>query len=281
MKMRLIEPMTLVGPGGVMMQIGICAGPEFAAVASKAGVDYFEWTVGAYLQPRQDEAAFKTAVQKVKSTPSSCPAVNIFIPADLKITGPSVDMPALTAYAETALERARQAGVKVIVFGSGGARRIPEGFERQAAEAQLVNFGRMLGPLARQAGVMIAVEPLNRKECNILNSVAESALYVRKVDHPSFRLLVDAYHWALEDESPQAIADNGDLLVHAHIATKTSRLPPGAEDFDFLPFFQALSQARYNERISIEAKLPPIDDQSHLEEVLRTAVSSIRAQMAG
>ncbi len=50
-------------------------------------------------------------------------------------------------------------GIGIIVFGSGGARRIPEGFDRQRAHGQLVAFCRMVGPIAREHGVIIAVEP--------------------------------------------------------------------------------------------------------------------------
>ena len=261
------------------MQLGLCAGPEYAPAAHQAGLEYFEWSVGAYLQPRQEAAFFADTLQKVKSAPLTCPAVNVFIPGDLKITGPTVDMAALTGYVETALERARLAGIQVIVFGSGGARRVPDGFERQKAENQLLDFGRMVGQLASQVGVMIAVEPLNRKECNILNSVMESAAYVRRVNHPAVRLLVDAYHWAKEAESPDAIVQNGDLLVHAHIATPANRLPPGSEDFDFVPFFQALRQSGYQSRLSIEAALPVVEEQDQTVKVLQTAVNLMRSLM--
>ena len=263
------------------MQLGVCAGTEYAPAAMQAGLDYFEWSVGAFLQPRQEADAFTAIFQKVKAAPLPCPAVNVFIPGDLKITGPTVDMTALTRYAETALERARLAGIQVIVFGSGGARRVPDGFDRQTAEEQLIKFGRMLGKHASQAGVTIAVEPLNRQECNILNSVTESAVYVRRVDHPSVRLLVDAYHWAKEVEKPEAIMQNGDILVHAHIATKNNRQPPGAEEFDFVPFFQALRQAGYHGRLSIEAALPAVDEQSKLVSTLQNAVYLMRSLATG
>jgi hypothetical protein len=41
--------------------------------------------------------------------------------------------------------------------------------------------------------VTIAVEPLNRRETNVWNATRECADYVRQVNHPHVRLLVDAY----------------------------------------------------------------------------------------
>lgn len=238
------------------MQYGICGDPEVAALAAQVGFEYFEWTVGSYLQPLEEEAAFERARQRARRAGLPCPAVNVFIPPALKITGPQVDWEGLERYVETATRRARTAGVEVIVFGSGGARRIPEGFPRQEAMAQLERFGAMAAQRAACYGVTLAVEPLNRQECNVLNTVSEAAAYVRRVGHPHLRLLIDAYHWAKEAELVDGILENRDLIVHAHIATPPHRLPPGVEPYDFQSFLTALRQARYDGRLSIEASLP-------------------------
>ncbi|MEZ4560207.1 MAG: TIM barrel protein [Caldilineaceae bacterium] len=86
---------------------------------------------------------------------------------------------------------------------------MPDDFDRERAWAQLVDFGRLIGPLAVDHGVTIAVEPLNYAECNVLNTVAESAAYARDVDHPGVRLLVDAYHRARNEEPTDAIVAAG------------------------------------------------------------------------
>ncbi len=243
------------------MRFGVCGDPEIAAPAAKAGFDYFEWSVGEFLKPLEDETAFQIALAQVKSAPLPCEAVNVFVPAKLKITGPAVDFPALQTYVSIALQRAEEAGVKVIVFGSGGARNVPEGFPPAAAWDQLVDFCGMLGPLAENHGVIIAIEPLNRKECNVINSVGEALSLARHVQHPAIRVLVDAYHWSKENESSQDIINAGPLLAHAHIATLANRRTPGFEPQDFLPFFQALHLAGYSQRISIEAQIDTPSDE--------------------
>lgn len=254
------------------MEFGLCGGPEIAETAKKAGLGYFEWTVTSFLQPRNQGSAFNDTLTEVKGASIPCPVVNVFIPGDLKITGPDVNELVLEEYLQTALERAEKSGVEIIVFGSGGARRIPENFDRSAAEKQIIKFARQLTGMAAKRNVKIALEPLNRGECNILNSVSECADLVRKIGHPNFRLLVDAYHWALENESSKAIVDAGDLIIHAHIATPANRLVPGAEPYDFSVFFEALRSAGYKGRLSIEARL----DQSRIEVELRDAVTLMR-----
>ena len=250
------------------MKIGICGGPELVVLAENAGMDYFEWSVNALLQPRNSLESFMETLTQVKQLPLSCPVVNVFVPGDLKITGPDVNEQALEEYIQTALERAEMAGVEIIVFGSGGARSVPDNFERSTAMRQLTKFSRRLAQLASSRGVKIALEPLNRLECNIFTSVSECADFVREINHPNFRLLVDAYHWAKEGESTEAIVEAGDLLIHAHIATPENRLAPGNEDFDFGPFFEALKMAEYTGRLSIEARL----NSSRIETELKQAV---------
>jgi sugar phosphate isomerase/epimerase len=238
------------------MYFGICGDPSIVKKAAQAGYDYFEWSVGGLLKPREDEVAFIAALDSVNKASLPCPVVNVFIPPDLKITGPAVDLAALEQYVATACRRARQAGVGVIVFGSGGARRIPEGFDRGVAWRQMLDFVEMLSPIAAAQNVTIAVEPLNKAECNILNTVGECARLVREANHSAIRLLVDAYHLLKDGDSLEDVATNGDLLVHVHVATVPDRLAPGMQPCDLQPFFNSLKRCGYNGRASIEGNLP-------------------------
>lgn len=248
------------------MKFGVCGSPALAQVAARVGYDYFEMTVGALLKPREDETAFQAALAEMRAAQLPCPVLNVFIPADLKITGPDVNMAALEQYVTIACQRARQADVKAIVFGSGGARRVPEGFDHAAARKQIIQFCQMLGPIAARNDITIVIEPLNLTECNILNTVAECAGIVRAVDHPAVQLLVDAYHLLKDNDSLEDVVAYGELLAHAHIATIPNRLPPGLEPCDLRPFFQALQRGGYDGRISIEGKIN--EDEAELRSAL-------------
>ena len=73
--------------------------------------------------------------------------------------------------------------------------------------------------IAASHGVLIVAEPLNRGECNIINTVAEAMEYVQAVNHPNFNCLVDSYHLWLESaaksEQPRVLisadSDGGSL----------------------------------------------------------------------
>ena len=244
------------------MLFGICGGPEIAPTARAAGYDYIELSTQTHLVGEADETVFQPILAQIRQCGLPCLASNVFVPAHLKITGPEVDFDHLTQYVSIVLERAERAGIKSIVFGSGGARRIPDGFDRERASDQLIAFGRMLAPVAASHGVTIAVEPLNTGETNVLTSVREGLQYVKEVNHPAFRLLVDAYHWAKEQEPTADIVAAGPWLAHAHIATYANRLPPGAEVCDFAAFFSALKQGGYDLRLSIEAGWQDLSTQA-------------------
>lgn len=253
------------------MLYGICGGPDNAPLAKTVGYDYLELNVQTHLQGEADEDIFLPILDKIKSCGLPCLAANVFVPSHLKITGPEVDFTRLTRYVSTVLERAERAGIRAIVFGSGGARRIPDGFDLYQAYTQLIAFGRMVAPISNDHGVTIAVEPLNRGETNVLNSVSEGLDYVKDVNHPAFRLLVDAYHWAKENEPVTDIISAGPWLAHAHISTYANRLPPGTEVCNFAPFFAALKQGRYDQCLSIEARWDDLNAQagSALQELKR------------
>jgi sugar phosphate isomerase/epimerase len=247
------------------MHFGVCGGPEIGRLAKEAGFDYFEWSVSGLLHPRDAEPVFEQALAEARAVGLPCPVVNVFLPGDLKLTGPTVDRTALESYVSIALRRAETAGVKCIVFGSAGARNVPDGFDRAAAWAQLVDFCQMLGPIAQRHGVTIAIEPLNRSECNIINTVAEGARLAREVDHPNIKLLADGYHWAKDSDAVAGIVENGDLLVHTHVAVVDGRRPPRPGD-TCAPFFAALKQAGYDGRMSIEGQID--NPQSELPKAL-------------
>ncbi len=236
------------------MKFGVCTGFENAAAVKSAGFDYVELNVQAHLVPEKDEAEFAPIYEKIKALPIPALAANCFLPGHLKPVGPSYNESKLARYVENACGRAMRVGIQKLVFGSGGARQIPDGFSRDEAEAQLVEFGKLAAHIAAACGVTIVVEPLNKAECNVLTSVGESAKYVRKVGSPSFRLLVDAYHFMKDDNDFAALADAAPLLVHAHIATQPGRLPPGIEPTDFSKFFKTLKAGGFDGTISVEAK---------------------------
>ena len=140
------------------------------------------------------------------------------------------------------------------MFGSGGARRVPDGFSRDDAFKQLVDFGRRAAAEARRHDITIAIEPLRRQETNIINSAAEGLELVNAVDDPGFQLMIDFYHLASEGEDPAIVLRAREHIRHLHMANPRGRVFPLAwDEFDYAPFFANLRAIGYDRRISVEA----------------------------
>lgn len=252
--------------------IGVCTSVKNHEVLRKAGCSYIEESVQRFLVPTENEERFLQNYRESEKSGLPVYACNGFLPGRLKSVGPDAAHHEILAYAETAFRRANKAGVRIIVFGSGGSRGIPEGFDAEQAEEQFVKLLKKMGPIARKYNVIVVIEPLNRAECNFINTVAEGADVVRRVGHPNIKLLADFYHMSREGERPEAMMDAGGLLEHCHIAEKERRTPPGVAGDDFTGYFRALKEINYTGRISVECRW------DNLAQQLPRAVANLRQQ---
>ena len=176
-------------------------------------------------------------------------------------------------YVSAGLRRAGKLGAKVVVFGSGRSRMVPLGYDKSRATEQIEEFLRLARRLRRISDITIALEPLNREECNIVNSVPEALAIAQAVDRPHIRVLSDLYHVAKESQPYSETAAAGDFLAHVHVAGAENRRIPDARDSDYLTaYFSHLKQIGYDARISIEGKIDDLSGQGpEALEVLRKA----------
>ena len=242
--------------------LGICAGPDKSALLKQLGYDYIEPPVIELLKPLENDEAFQTELLKLKQ--SALPAISCinFIPATLKSVGPEPLHDQILSYAETTFRRAGAAKLKYIVFGSGGSRRIPEGFAKDKAVVQFKELLSRMAPLAQKNNIIIVIEPLNKGEVNFINSLEEGAEIVNSVNHKNVRLLTDIYHMLKENESPAEILKYGKLIYHCHIAEKETRSAPGIKGDDFRPYLDALRSVGYKGGISLECRWTDFDSEA-------------------
>ena len=244
------------------MKFGVCTSVENAALLAQGGWDYVEASVQNLLCAQQSDADWN-GLASTREAALPVLAANGLVPGTLKIVGDEVDEAALARYMETVCERAARIGIEILVFGSGDARNIPDGFSRETAKRQILAFLQSSAASLEKHGVTLAIEPLNRKECNVLNSVSEAMDYVEEVNHPRVRCLADSYHFWLENESLDSIARAGKWLAHVHVADDQSRIAPeeGGQG-DYRAFFGALKKAGYDNKISVEASSFDLPQQS-------------------
>ena len=232
------------------MRFGVCAGIETAEALAEAGYDYIELSVAGDLVPEEDSEAWAEKRKASAAMPLLPEAYNSFVRSG-KIVGPDADFERLRRYVHTALTRAAEVGGAVIVFGSGGARQIPDGFPKAETDRQLRDFLNLCGEASAKTGVVVVIEPLCKAECNNINLVSEGAKWARTMGLPGVRNLADTYHMEMENEPLSAILESADVLAHVHTAD-TGRLAPGTGTYDHAALFAALKSANYDARLSIE-----------------------------
>jgi D-psicose/D-tagatose/L-ribulose 3-epimerase len=257
----LFLPVMVSGQAPGRVQIGVCLDADTFEAAQAAGFDYVEINASKVAALTDEE--FQQLAGRVARLRIPVAAANVLIPASIKIVGPDADPARQAGYLGATLGRLKRLGVSVVVLGSGGARRVPDGFSREEATKQLVDFCRRLAPLARDNGITIAVEPLRRQETNIINTAREGLALVTAVDRPEIKLLVDYYHLSEEGENADVILDAGKLIVHAHVANPLGRVYPlSPDEANYAGFFENLCKIGYAGRLSIEASTPDFAAQA-------------------
>jgi sugar phosphate isomerase/epimerase len=254
-------------------RIGVCTSVNNAHLMKQAGYSYVEIGINGFLMPDKDDASFATNLKEASESDVPLYAGNIFFPGNLKLVGPDADITATVRFAEVAMKRANQLGIKIFVLGSGGSRRIPDDFDRDKATAQFIELCKQLAPLGEKYGIVIVLEPLRKQETNFIHTVRQGAEIVRMVNHPNFRLLADFYHMLCEDEDARAIVEAGDLLYHCHIAEKAERTAPGVKGDDFTAYFKALKEIDYKGSISLEC------NWKNFEEEIILAITEMKRQI--
>jgi len=131
----------------------------------------------------------------------------------------------------------------------------------QGADGPVDRLVESLRACARfDTGVRLALEPLNRYESRVVNTVEAGLRVVDRVACESLGLLVDTFHANIEERSiPDALRAAGDRLFHVHVAD-SNRHVPGDGHLAFEPVWEALSDVGYAGVVVAEAVSEPSRD---------------------
>jgi sugar phosphate isomerase/epimerase len=249
------------------MLIGWCAPLTDAAHVAAAGLDFIEVPIASL--GLEDAASFAAAKSAITACPLPVRAFNTFMPKDMRVVGESIDAPRVRGYLARVAELCALAEARIIVFGSGWARNVPDGFERARAEAQFTEALAWSATALEGTGTTLVIEPLNRKESNIVNSVADGVRFAKLVARPQVRVLADFYHMDEEGEPLTELFECRDWLAHVHVAD-TGRRNPGTGSYPYAAFARELERAGYNGMISAECSITdPRADRMHSLAFLR------------
>lgn len=235
------------------VELGVCAGIDELGKAEHWGFDYLEPAAAAVAAMTAVE--FETARKQVLASRLRCRRFNSLI-RTMQVVGPNANLDAVSSYLDLALDRCRQLGAQIVVWGSASSRNIPEGRSRDETWQEITRFLRRAGDIAQSHSLVIGIEPLRRQESNIINTGAEALRLVEDVKHPRVKMIIDYYHLRVENESPEILLRAREHIVHLHFANPNGRRWPHSadEDAEYGRFFGLIKQIGYTGGLSIEGR---------------------------
>ncbi len=165
------------------MRFGICVYKDDIPAAERAGYDYVELTVTNVL-PEVEDSEFNKLKEQLKPYRIRPEAWRRFIPPNLPVAGPEVDISAITEFLKITLGKIRELGGEVVVFGSPLSRKIPSLNEPRAINTILPDYptGEFLRSLYNIGyDHRLSIEDLDRNFMNLEREAPLVLSHVKKV----------------------------------------------------------------------------------------------------
>lgn len=254
---------------GKKNKVGICLKLNGAELLDYLAADYVEF-------PFADVTSLEIrAYEELKRTISrknlECPVMTQLLPKTARVVDDGNAFGWLRDFLENGFERAQELHTGIIVFGNAGSRNCYDG-ERLKALDRLYDFCTQASDLAAQYGITICLEPLNRMQSNLINTLGEAIEAARIVDRPNFGIVWDYFHFQVEKDNLKSLVNNIDLLKHCHTADLLGRSLPNPDNQT--EFAETLKRLEYVGAVSVEVERLPADVQqiNHALQALRKSL---------
>ena len=127
------------------------------------------------------------------------------------------------------------------------------GFDKAADTERSVKNMRRLADLAADRGVTLCMESLNRFEGYMINESYEDVDYVKAVDKPNVKAMLDTFHMNIEEDSlTGAIEKTKGFLGHFHVGEANRRCPYAGGRMDWATIGDALRGIGYDGYVVME-----------------------------
>ena len=161
------------------------------------------------------------------------------------------------------------------VYSAVGKTRIVSAARKQQERDWCLENLREVGKIAQQCGVVVGVEPLNRFETDMINTVEQALLLVREAGHPSLKISLDTFHNNIEEKNIAASirAIGKDLLCHVQ-GNESDRGTPGTGNVDWPGIKAALTDIGYDGAVVIETFGAPSGEMAKAASIWRPLANS-------
>ena len=178
-------------------------------------------------------------------------ACSLGLPSAVDSTG---DPESAIAFLTRALEVTARIGaiaLSGVTYGTiGRTSGAPPTVRERDAVARIVEGGARA---ARARGLRFGVEPCNRYETHLVNTVADAVEIVERVGAQNVFVHPDSYHMNIEEVGMvRGITDAGEHLGYVH-ASEANRGVPGRGTLDWAGLCQGLSEVEFEGPVVLES----------------------------
>jgi D-psicose/D-tagatose/L-ribulose 3-epimerase len=195
---------------------------------------------------------------------------------DMSADDPAVRRNAID-YVRRCAEIAQALGSDIVVgpmYSAVGRTRMAEPEERKAQRALAAESIRIAADDAAGRDVKLALEPLNRFETDMVNTVEQGVALVEQIGRSNVGLLIDTFHMNVEEKSlPAAIRRAGRHIFEFH-ACSSDRGTPGEDHLDWPGIVKALRDVGFPGPVVIEAFTPKIKEIARAVSIWRPLAES-------
>ena len=134
----------------------------------------------------------------------------------------------------------------------GKARMVAAEQRKREWSLAVSNLGKVC-EMAASRGLMVALEPLNRFESDLINTSADVMRLIGDIGHPAAGVGLDGFHMNIEERDiVQAIKTAGDRLIHLQVS-ENYRGTPGTGQTRWDDYRNGLESIGYKGAVSIES----------------------------
>lgn len=138
------------------------------------------------------------------------------------------------------------------------------------------NSLQYLEKVAEETNTTIFLEPLNRYQDHMINTLAEARKFIENIQLKNVKIIADFYHMNIEEDSiSKALHDNREYIGHIHLADN-QRYQPGSGSIDFKKHFNQLKADGYDEYVTIECRIRGENPEAEYLQALTYLKESLR-----
>jgi D-psicose/D-tagatose/L-ribulose 3-epimerase len=188
-----------------------------------------------------------------------------------------------TGYLRQCVDFAAAVGSSLVsgpMYAPTGQARLLDAGARAAQWARATESLAQVAEHARAANVRLAVEPLNRFETDLVNTVEQGVRLCADVGADNVGLLLDTFHMNIEEKSlPAAITTAGPRVFHFQ-ASENDRGTPGSGHIAWEEIVAALRGIDYAGSVVVESFLPTVQEIARAVSLWRPVAESMDALAA-